>query len=56
MRQIEGGEETSKQLIDGMDIRPGTQIIAAQEYKKNPNNTVGEELGLNQLDILHELM
>ena len=31
MIQIEGGEETSKRLIDGMDIRPGTQLIAAAQ-------------------------
>ena len=53
--EIEQGteeEETSRQMIDGKEIRPGTQITATQEYEKNPDSPVGEELVLNQWDTL----
>ena len=39
-------------MIDWIEIRPGTQIIAAQGHKKNPDSPVGEELNLNLGDTL----
>ena len=43
-------------MIDGKEIRTGTQVIAIQEYEKNPDSPVGEELVLNQWDTLVYLM
>ena len=43
-------------MIDGNEIRPGTQILATQGYKKNPDSPVEEELYFNQGDTLVYLM
>ena len=43
-------------MIDGKEIRPGTQILATQKYKKNLDSPMGEELDLNQGDTLVFLM
>ena len=43
-------------MIDGKEIRTGTQVIAIQEYEKNSDSPVGEELVLNQWDTLVYLM
>ncbi len=43
-------------MIDGKEIRPGTQILATQEYKKNLDSLVGEELDFKQGDTLVFLM
>ena len=50
------GEDKCRQMIDGKEIRTGTQILATQEYKKNPDSPVGEELDFNQGDTLVYLM
>ena len=50
------GHDTCRQNIDGKEIRTGTQILATQEYKKNPNSPVGEELDFKQGDTLVFLM
>ena len=49
-------KETSRQLIDGKDIRTGMQILATQEYKNNLDSPLGEELDFNQGDTLVYLM
>ena len=41
------GEETSRQMIDGKEIRPGTQILATQECNKNTDSPVGYTSLLN---------
>ena len=50
------GEDKCRQMIDGKEIRPGTQILATQEYKKNLDSLVGEELDFKQGDTLVFLM
>ena len=52
VEQRKEGEETRRQKIDGNEIRTGTQILATQEYKKNPDSPVGEELDFKQGDTL----
>ena len=42
----EGGDKC-RQMIDGKEIRPGTQILATQEYNKNPDTPVGYTSLLN---------
>ena len=41
------GEDTSRQLI-----RSGTQFLATHRYEKNPDGPVGNELDLNEGDIV----
>ena len=44
------GEDTCRQKIDRKET--GMQILATQEYKKNLDSPVGEELDFNQGDTL----
>ena len=46
------GEDTCRQKIDRKEIRTGTQILATQEYKKNLDSPVGEELDFKQGDTV----
>ena len=54
------GEETrensSTDNKDGKRIRPGAQMIATHDYKKNPESPVGNELDVNEGDTLVYLM
>ena len=50
------GEDTCRQKIDRKEIRTGMQILATQEYKKNLDSPVGEELDFKQGDTLVFLM
>ena len=50
------GHDKCRQNIDRKEIRTGTHILATQEYKKNLDSPVGEELDLNQGDTLVFLM
>ena len=50
------GEDTCRQKIDRKEIRTGMQILATQEYKKNLDSPVGEELDCKQGDTLVFLM
>ena len=50
------GEDTCRQEIDGKEIHTGTKILATQEYKKNLDNPVGEEIDFKQGDTLIFLM
>ena len=59
--EIEGehgteGEETGRQLMDGKEIRPGTQMLATHSYRKNLDGPVGNELDLNEGEALVYLM
>ena len=46
------GEDKCRQEIDRKDMRTGMQILATQEYKKNLDSPVGEELDFKQGDTL----
>ena len=50
------GEDMCRQKIDRKEIGTGTQILATQEYKKNLDSPVGEELDFKQDDTLVFLM
>ena len=59
--EIEGGhgtegDETGRQLMDGKEIRLGTQMLATHSYKQNPDSAVGNELDLNERETLVYLM
>ena len=41
-------EETGRQLMDGKEIRPGTQTLATHSYRKNLDGPVGNKLDLNE--------
>ena len=47
-------EDTCRQKIDRKEIRTGMQILATQEYKKNLDIPVGEELDFKQYSCHHE--
>ena len=49
-------EETGRQLLEAKGLRPGTQMLATNSYKKNPNGPVGNELDLEEGDTLVYLM
>ena len=40
-------ENSSTDNKDGKRIRPGAQMIATHDYKKNPESPVGNELDVN---------
>ena len=42
--------------MDGKRIRPGAQMLATHDYKKNPQSPVGNELDVNEGDTLVCLM
>ena len=42
--------------MDGKIIRPGAQMLATHDYKKNPESPVGNELDVNEGDTLEYLM
>ena len=42
--------------MDGKKIRPGAQMLATHDYKKNPESPVGNELDVNEGDTLVYLM
>ena len=54
------GEKTrynsSTDNMDGKRIRPGAQMLATHDYKKNPESPVGNELDVNEGDTLVYLM
>ena len=52
------GEKThsSTDNMDGKRIRPGAQMLATHDYKKNPQSPVGNELDVNEGDTLVYLM
>ena len=45
-------ENSSTDNKDGKRIRPGAQMIATHDYKKNPESPVGNELDVNEGDTL----
>ena len=49
-------ENSSTDNRDGKIIRPGAQMIATHDYKKNPESPVGNELDVNEGDTLVYLM
>ena len=49
-------ENSSTDNKDGKRIRPGAQMIAIHDYKKNPESPVGNELDVNEGDTLVYLM
>ena len=49
------GEKT-RDNMDGKRIRPGAQMLATHDYKKNPESPVGNELDVNEGDTLVYLM
>ena len=49
-------ENSSTDNKDGKRIRPGAQMIATHDYKKNPESPVGNELDVNEGDTLVYLM
>ena len=49
-------ENSSTDNKDGKRIRPGAQMIATHDYKKNPESLVGNELDVNEGDTLVYLM
>ena len=49
-------ENSSTDNKDGTRIRPGAQMIATHDYKKNPESPVGNELDVNEGDTLAYLM
>ena len=42
--------------MDGKRIRPGAQMLATHDYKKNPESPVGNELDVNEGGTLVYLM
>ena len=49
-------ENSSTDNKDGKRIRPGAQMLATHDYKKNPESPVGHELDVNEGDTLVYLM
>ena len=49
-------ENSSTDNMDGKRIRPGAQMIATHDYKKNPESPVGNELDVNEGHTLVYLM
>ena len=49
-------ENSSTDNKDGKRIRPGAQMLATYDYKKNPESPVGNELDVNEGDTLVYLM
>ena len=49
-------ENSSTDSKDGKRIRPGAQMLATHDYKKNPESPVGNELDVNEGDTLVYLM
>ena len=49
-------DNSSTDNKDGKRIRPGAQMLATHDYKKNPESPVGNELDVNEGDILVYLM
>ena len=49
-------DNSSTDNMDGKRIRPGTQMLATHDYKKNPDSPVGNELDVNEGDTLVYLM
>ena len=49
-------DNSSTDNMDGKRIRPGDQMLATHDYKKNPESPVGNELGVNEGDTLVYLM
>ena len=45
-------ENSSTDNKDGKRIRPGAQMIATHDYKKNPESPFGNELDVNEGDTL----
>ena len=50
------GDNSSTDNIDGKRIRPGAQMLATHDYKKNLESPVGHELDVNEGDTLVYLM
>ena len=55
-RRREDTRNSSTDNKDGKRIRPGAQMIATHDYKKNPESPVGNELDVNEGDTLVYLM
>ena len=49
-------DNSSTDNMDGKRIRPGAQMLATHDYKKNPESPVGNELDVNEGDTLVYLM
>ena len=49
-------DNSSTDNMDGKRIRPGAQMLATHDYKKNPESPVGNGLDVNQGDTLVYLM
>ena len=49
-------DNSSTDNMDGKRIRPGAQMLATHDYKKNPEIPVGNELDVNEGDTLVYLM
>ena len=49
-------DNSSTDNMDGKRIRPGGQMLATHDYKKNPESPVGNELDVNEGDSLVYLM
>ena len=49
-------DNSSTDNMDGKRIRPGAQMLATHDYKKNPQSPVGNELDVNEGDTLVYLM
>ena len=49
-------DNSSTDNMDGKRIRPGAQMLATHDYKKNPESPVGSELDVNEGDTLVYLM
>ena len=49
-------DNSSTVNMDGKRIRPGAQMLATYDYKKNPESPVGNELDVNEGDTLVYLM
>ena len=53
---IKTRDNSSTDNMDGKKIRPGAQMLATHDYKKNPESPVGNELDVNEGDTLVYLM
>ena len=49
-------DNSSTDYMDGKRIRPGAQMLATHDYKKNPESPVVNELDVNEGDTLVYLM
>ena len=49
-------DNSSTDNMDGKRIRPGAQMLATHDYKKNPESPVGNELDVNEGDTRVYLM